>query len=98
MSTVSTICSQLESLGIIVRQASGRSEGRGRRKAVFTLRMGVHDLLKIGIRKNVDQVRRIMEDIEILRNGTNGNDKVSQSTINRVASEIGLFLMEPYGT
>ncbi|MFW9800623.1 MAG: MarR family transcriptional regulator [Candidatus Thorarchaeota archaeon] len=94
-STVSSICSQLASLGLIIKQTDSQ-KGRGRRRSVFFLRGGLSDVLKLGIRRNLDQVRRILKDIDALRNGPNGSDTLNQMTINRITGEIGLFLSEPW--
>lgn len=93
-STISVICSQLETLGIIIGQSDGPNETRGRRKIVFSLRMGIQDLLHLGIRNYMNQVRRILRDIETIKDETDFKESESQLPMTRAASEIAQFLDE----
>ncbi len=93
-STISPITSQLESLGIIVGQSDVANQTRGRRKTVFSLRMGIQDLLHLGIRNYMNHVRRILGDIETIKNETGFKESESHITMNRVVSEITQFLSE----
>ncbi|MHA2027074.1 MAG: hypothetical protein ACXACG_00320 [Candidatus Thorarchaeota archaeon] len=93
-STISTICSQLEAFGIIVGQSGKSNQTRGRRKTVFSLRIGIHDLLHLGIKNYMNHVRRILGDIETIKNDSGFNDLDSHLTMDRVANEINQFLDE----
>ena len=93
-STISPICSQLESLGIIVGQSVAANQTRGRRKTVFSLRMGIQDLLHLGIRNYMNHVRRILGDIETIKNETGFKESTAHLTLDQVASEITQFLNE----
>jgi DNA-binding transcriptional regulator GbsR (MarR family) len=94
ISTISSICSQLESLGIIVGQSDGSSQLRGRRKTVFSLRVDIQQLLQLGIKNYMNHVQRILRDIEAIRNETGFEDSDSHMTMDRVAYEITQFLRE----
>ncbi len=94
ISTISSICSQLTTMGIIVGQSDGSSQIRGRRKIVFSLRMGIQELLQLGIRNYMSHVGRILSDIETIRNETGFKDSDSHVTVDRAAYEITRFLSE----
>lgn len=93
-STVSSICSHLEALGIIIGQTDDSHKGKGRRRIVFSLRVNIVELLQLGIKKNVHDVHRVYKDIEEIRNEHILEDITSQITLDRVAFEIAQFLSE----
>jgi DNA-binding transcriptional regulator GbsR (MarR family) len=92
ISTVSSICSHLETLGIIVRQSEDQQQGRGRRKSVISLRVGIDGLLRQGMTRYLEEITRILRDIEILMETPGSHNGTS---IQRALSEITLFLTEP---
>ena len=96
ISTISTMCSQLESLGIIVGQSVAASQKRGRRKTVFSLRMGIQDLLYQGIRNYMNHVQRILNDIETIRHDSVFRDPESLKTMDRAIYEMSQFLDESH--
>jgi len=92
LSTVSSVCSQLESLGILMRRSNSNQQGRGRRKAIFVMCVGIHDMLKMGIRRRMDQVGRISRDLDqILIDLKHGNPN-EYAKVARAADEISIFL------
>ncbi|MHA1909789.1 MAG: winged helix-turn-helix transcriptional regulator [Candidatus Thorarchaeota archaeon] len=93
LSTVSSICSQLETLGITMKQSDDSQNGRGRRKSVVSLRFGIDGLLRLGMTRHIDEVSRNLRDIELVL------DRLGiepSNSIQRALSELSLFLAEPY--
>ncbi|MFW9849584.1 MAG: MarR family transcriptional regulator [Candidatus Thorarchaeota archaeon] len=93
ISTVSSICSHLETLGIIVRQSEDQQQGRGRRKTVLSLRVGIDGLLRQGMNRYLEEISRILRDIE---STMESSDFETGNSIQRALSEITLFLTEPF--
>lgn len=94
LSTVSSICSQLETLGITLKQSDDSQNGRGRRKSVVKLRLGIDGLLRLGMTRHLDEVSRNLRDMELVLEKL-GVDP--SNSIQRALSELTLFLAEPYG-
>ena len=91
-STVWSLCSQLERLGILERQLDNSQYSRGRRKIFYSLRVGIDGLLKHGIIRNLGHVRQILDDIKIIKHELGNEDKESKMSISRVTQEICHFL------
>lgn len=94
-SMISMVLSQLESLDIIDTYLDGSRKGGGRRTMLFTLRVGIHQLLKMGIKKHLEQVQRILNDLETLKDNIDTDELPSRMVIDRVLGELVLFLEEP---
>ncbi len=90
LSTVSTICSHLETHGIIVRQVDESKKKPGRRKTMLSLRLGVGELLSIGMKMNVGKIGRILEDIKLAKPGD--AEDGSLAVLAKIEDEIETFL------
>lgn len=95
-STVSSICSQLESLDLVERQLDGTPNARGRRRLVFSLRVGIDGLLKVGCKRNINNVLRILGDIRLMIDKTQDEDIESEINIQKITEEICYFLENPW--
>ena len=91
-STVSSLCSRLERLGVLELRLDDSLYSKGRRKTIFSLRVGIDGLLKQGIFRNIIHIRQILDDIQIIKQGLDKSDKESEECISRVTQEICHFL------
>ncbi|MFW9979721.1 MAG: hypothetical protein ACFFEJ_16680 [Candidatus Thorarchaeota archaeon] len=93
LSTVSTLCSQLDSLGITAKQSVDQENGRGRRKSIVKLRLGIDELLRIGMKRYLSEINAVMHDIK-----TYADDPGVQTslTIQRAMSELLLFQSQTF--
>lgn len=96
-SMVSMVLSQMQSLDIIDTHLDASKKGGGRRTMLFSLRMGIHDLLKMVIQKYIEQIHRILNDLEQTKNQITDTDDASPLVLDRVMSELVLFLADPFG-
>ncbi len=95
-STVSSVCSSLESLDIITRRTDNNQSHRGRKKSVYVMAMGLDDLLRKGIQRNLDQVNKVSKNIDEILVNMNLEDSSSIALLAKVADEINLFLVTPH--
>ncbi|MCK5150267.1 MAG: MarR family transcriptional regulator [Candidatus Thorarchaeota archaeon] len=91
-STVSSVSSHLESLGILMRRTNAIQQRRGRRKSVFVMCVGIHDILKMGIKRKLEQINRISLAIDQTLDSLKHSDPDEYATIAQAADEINLFL------
>ncbi len=96
-SMISMVLSQLQSLDIIDTHLDVTKKQGGRRTMLYSLRMGVHDLLKLVIQKYLEQTQRILNDLEQVKSGLPESDMESPLILDRVMSELILFLANPCG-
>ncbi|MFX0055190.1 MAG: hypothetical protein ACFFAX_00315 [Promethearchaeota archaeon] len=64
VTTVSSLCTILESLGVLDRQSHFGSTGRGRRKILFSMRMGLNSFLSHSFRKHLKEIDRIYNEMK----------------------------------
>jgi DNA-binding transcriptional regulator GbsR (MarR family) len=95
-STVSSICSNLESLDIIVKLANGGQRGKGRKSAMYSMTIGIDELLKRGMRKSFEKVDRVSKTIDQILVDLKMHDSSTLALIAKAADEINLFLSGPY--
>lgn len=95
-STVSSICSQLELLGILEKRLDDTQKTKGRRRIIFCLRLGLGDLLKLGLSKNIRLVHSILSDIQQVRTMTETTDLENEVKVDQVLKEVSRFLTEPW--
>ncbi|MHA1902854.1 MAG: MarR family transcriptional regulator [Candidatus Thorarchaeota archaeon] len=97
-SSVSTLCSRLESQGVLACLTDDTHRRQGRRNLVYSLRLEIHEFLQLGIIKYLNEVRRILLDMEGRRDEWNLGEKSLQDALEKAAFEIQLFLREPCAT
>ena len=93
LSTVSTLCSQLDSLGITAKQSVDQENGRGRRKSIVKLRMGIDELLRVGLNRYLNEINKIMHDIKDYADEPGVDTSL---TIQRALSELLLFQSQTF--
>ena len=96
-SMISMVLSQFESLGIIETYLDSSKKKGGRRTMLFSLRVGIHGLLSLGIQRYLGQVQRVLGDLEDLKSSLESNDVNLRMVLDRVMSELVLFLTDPCG-
>jgi DNA-binding transcriptional regulator GbsR (MarR family) len=95
-STVSSICSQLESLSILEKRLDGTQKTTGRRRIIFCLRLDLGDLLKLGLSKNIRRVHSILDDIHRGRLIIEGTAVENDEHVGHIINEVSKFLTEPW--
>ncbi|MHA1948355.1 MAG: MarR family transcriptional regulator [Candidatus Thorarchaeota archaeon] len=95
-STVSSICSQLESLDLLKRELDGTTKARGRKRSAFSLRVGVDGLLKVGIQRNINHVLRILNDLQNIKSRIVDKETEIENAISMITEEICCFLESPW--
>ena len=93
--TVSSICSQLESFGILEKRQDDSQKTKGRRRIIFCLRLGLGDLLKLGLSKNINRLFDILSDIQQMKLKIDTMDKEDTEKVKQVLKEVSRFLTEP---
>jgi DNA-binding transcriptional regulator GbsR (MarR family) len=97
-STVSSICSNLESLDIIVKRTNGGQLGRGRKSAQYSMAIGIDELLRRGLNKCLERVDRVSKNIDQILTNISLHDNVTLALIAKAADEINQFLSSPSTT
>lgn len=91
-STVSSICSSLESFDIIVKLTNGGQRGKGRKSSMYSMTIGLDELLKRGMRKSFERVDRVSRTIDQMLADINIQDSSTLTLIAKAADEINIFL------
>ncbi len=94
-SMISMVLSQFESLGIIETYLDNSKKRGGRRTMLFSLRVGIHGLLRLGIQRYLEQVQRVLGDLEDLKSSLETDEVNLRMVLDRVMSELTLFLTDP---
>lgn len=94
-SMISMVLSQFESLGIIETHLDNSKKRGGRRTMLFSLRVGIHGILRLGIQRYLGQVQRVLGDLEDLKSSLETDDVNLRMVLDRVMSELVLFLTDP---
>lgn len=94
-SMISMVLSQFESLGIIETFLDSSKKKGGRRTMLFSLRVGIHGLLRLGVQRYLGQVQRVLGDLEDLKSSLDADDVNVRMVLERVMSELVLFLTDP---
>ena len=94
LSSVSVLCSRLEAEGILNRRADVSSEGRGRKRILYEFSISINDLLKIGLRKYMQEVERVYRDIKLYQKQNDDADTTFNEMVARLESEVVFFYSE----
>jgi DNA-binding transcriptional regulator GbsR (MarR family) len=95
-STVSSICSNLESLDIIVKHSNGGKQGRGRKSSAYSMTIGIDELLRRGVSKSFERVHRVSRTVDQILASLTTHDSSTLALIAKAADEINQFLSSPY--
>ncbi|MBD3159920.1 MAG: helix-turn-helix domain-containing protein [Candidatus Lokiarchaeota archaeon] len=93
-STVSQICSQLGTAGILTRRADTDHTGRGRRKMLYYPRVSLHHFLSLSIRRYVQDINRIRMKIEAVLSSEDQIESIENSILKLAKVEIEMFLSD----
>jgi DNA-binding MarR family transcriptional regulator len=94
LSSVSALCSRLESEGILIKQSDDSSTGRGRRKILYELNMGINEILTLGLRKYVQEAARICRDAKSQNIQNNQENKKLRNLHSVLENEMCSFIYE----
>lgn len=93
ITTISSLCTILESSGILDRQTQFGHSGRGRKKLLFSMRMNLHVFLSFCIRKHLNEIERISTEMKLRKLAPN-RPTTELAFITRASAEAELFLSE----
>lgn len=94
ISSVSVLCSQLESMGILARNSDGSGTTRGRRRGLYALEVGIEDMLSFGIRKQIQDVRRVYRELRVHSKSMRPSSEIDNKILDRAEVEVASFLSE----
>ncbi|MFW9864046.1 MAG: hypothetical protein ACFFEX_17560 [Candidatus Thorarchaeota archaeon] len=93
VTTVSSLCTILESSGVLDKQAQFGKTGRGRKKLLFSMRMGLHEFLSYCVTRHLKEIERLhreMKNVEPFGTNSELNDMV----VSKAQIETEQFLLE----
>ncbi len=93
-SSVSILCSQLESMGILARHSDNSGASRGRRRSLYALEVGIDEMFSFGIRKQIQDVRRVYRELRVHRKSVLASSENYSKVLNRAEVEVASFLSE----
>lgn len=93
-SSISLICMRLESIGIISKALDGLSKRQGRRRISYSLRVGLDEILRLGIQKYVVSIRSTLEDFRNNASISDKDDITWKRVMDQVDFETTQFLQE----